>query len=62
MEGGNETDNILNYTSIDIMRECILLEFNSYFSVEKDDEKIELDKLKVIDDFIFICYFKRLKI
>ena len=57
MEGGNATDNILNYTSIDIMRECILLEFNSYFSEEKDGEKIKLDKLKVIDDFIFICYF-----
>ena len=57
MDGGNATDNILNYTSIDIMKECILLEFNSYFSLEKDNEKIEFNKLKVIDDFIFICYF-----
>ena len=54
MEGGNATDNILNYTSIDMMKECIMLEFNSYFSI---DENKELDKLKIIDDFIFICYF-----
>ena len=56
MEGGNATDNILNYTSIDMMKECILLEFNSYFSTDTDN-KIEYDNMKLIDDFIFICYF-----
>ena len=56
MEGGNATDGILNYTSVDIMKECILLEFNSYFTVE-EKEGLNLDKAKIIDDFIFICYF-----
>ena len=56
MGGGNATDNVLNYTSIDMMKECIFLEFNSYFSTDTEN-KIEYDNIKLIDDFIFICYF-----
>ena len=56
MEGGNATDGVLNYTSVDIMKECILLEFNSYFSAEEKESGIELDKERIIDDFILICY------
>lgn len=57
MEGGNATDGVLNYTSVDIMKECILLEFNSYFSAEEKENVQELDRDRIIDDFILICYF-----
>ena len=46
---------LLNYVSIDVLKECILLELNDILY----DEFIErnLNKEKIIRDFIFICYF-----
>ena len=47
--------NILNYVSIDVLKECILEELNDILY----DELIErnLDKERIMRDFIFICYF-----
>jgi len=47
--------NILNYISIDVLKECIIEELNDILY----DELIErnLDKERIMRDFIFICYF-----
>jgi 5'-3' exonuclease len=58
-EFGNSTEktniNMLNFVSIDVLKECILLELNDLLY----DEYLErnLNKEKIIRDFIFICYF-----
>jgi 5'-3' exonuclease len=48
-EASNSKDQ-LNFVSIQIMKECILNTFNSYI-------QINLDKNRIINDFIFLCYF-----
>ncbi len=45
------TDDKLNYVSIKIMRDCI------HNSFESETENISLDKTRVVNDFIFLCYF-----
>ena len=52
--GQNATTAKLNFVSVDIMKDCVIAEFNSY--LKKEDE-ITLDKYNVIMDFIFVCYF-----
>jgi 5'-3' exonuclease len=51
----NTNFNELNYVSIDILKECIILELNDILY----DELVErnLNKESIIRDFIFICYF-----
>jgi len=44
-------DDKLNYVSIKIMRDCI------HNSFESEIENISLNKDRVINDFIFLCYF-----
>ncbi len=47
---GNSNDE-LNYVSIKIMRDCI------HNSFESESRNISLDKDRVVNDFIFLCYF-----
>jgi 5'-3' exonuclease len=47
----SKQDDKLNFVSIKIMRDCILNSFESEF------ENIELDKNRIVNDFIFLCYF-----
>ena len=51
----NKEHELLNYVSIDILKQCILQEINDLLF----DEFIErdLDDESVIRDFIFVCYF-----
>lgn len=44
-------DDKLNYVSIKIMRDCI------HNSFESEIENISLDKNRIVNDFIFLCYF-----
>ena len=43
-----ESKDKLNYISIKIMRNCII----SLFSIEN----VQMDKTRIINDFIFLCY------
>ena len=47
---GKEKSNGINFVSINIMKECI------YESVQSLTTDMKLDKINVINDFIFICY------
>jgi len=47
-----ETSEKLQYVSIDVLKNCIINKMGILI-----DEEIELDKIKIINDFIFICYF-----
>jgi len=54
-EKGKTNTNILNYVSIDVLKECILEELNDILYDELIERK--LDKERIMRDFIFICYF-----
>jgi 5'-3' exonuclease len=47
----------LNFVSIKIMKECILDTFENYINSEEDEIKFKLDKNRIINDFVFLCYF-----
>jgi 5'-3' exonuclease len=47
--------NVLNYVSIDVLKECIIEELNDILYDEFIERK--LDNERIIRDFIFICYF-----
>lgn len=57
----NEPTDVLNYVSIKIMKECISStmedHYKSNFLEEVDVSNINLEKNKLINDFIFLCYF-----
>jgi 5'-3' exonuclease len=60
----NEADGVLNYVSIRVMKECIYQTMEHYykktlesFSKEKEVNKMELNRDKLTQDFIFLCYF-----
>lgn len=60
----NEADGVLNYVSIRVMKECIYQTMENYykktlesFTKEKEVNKIELNRDKLTQDFIFLCYF-----
>jgi len=54
--GGEKTNEvILNYVSIDVLKECIMEELNDILYDEVIERK--LDQEKIMRDFIFICYF-----
>lgn len=44
-------DDRLNYVSIKIMKDCILDTFQTY------SENTNLDKIRIVNDFVFLCYF-----
>ena len=45
------SDDKLNYVSIKIMRDCI------HQSFETESDVLSLDKIRVVNDFIYLCYF-----
>ncbi len=48
------SDSAFNYVSIDVMKDCI---FDSVQKImNKKDNPISLNKINIINDFIFICY------
>jgi 5'-3' exonuclease len=47
----NSKEDILNYVSLKIMKDCILDTFQNY------SENINLDKIRIVNDFVFLCYF-----
>jgi len=47
----------LNFVSLKIMRECIYKTFEKYILENADDINISIDKNRIINDFIFLCYF-----
>ena len=47
----NKADDKLKYVSIKIMKECILDTFKT------NNDNVELNKDRIINDFIFLCYF-----
>ena len=60
----NEADGVLNYVSIRVMKECIYQTMEHYYKKKLEsfighDEvnKMELNKDKLTQDFIFLCYF-----
>ena len=58
----NASKDQLNYVSIKIMKECIFNVFNTQFKtlIENKElylEKINLNEKRIINDFIFLCYF-----
>jgi len=60
----NDPDGVLNYVSIRVMKECIYQTMENYYkktleSFIGNDEinKMELNKDKLTQDFIFLCYF-----
>jgi 5'-3' exonuclease len=55
MNNKSEQKDILNYVSIDIMKECVYQEIISGF--DKDMLINKPNKKKIINDFIFMCYF-----
>ena len=46
----------LNFVSLKIMRECIYKTFEKYI-LENNDEVVVIDKNRIINDFVFLCYF-----
>jgi 5'-3' exonuclease len=46
-----KSEDELNYVSIKIMKDCIFDSFN------QENSEIKLDQKRVINDFIFLCYF-----
>jgi len=50
----NETTDGFNYVSIKIMKECIVESMLKH--VKNEEIKSILDKKRLVDDFIFICY------
>lgn len=50
-----DKSNKLNFISIDVLKDCIIEEINDILMDEFIDRN--LDKERVIQDFIFICYF-----
>ena len=52
----NESKEVLNHISIKIMRKSIVNSIHKYLSKEETFE-FELDEVKVVNDFIFMCYF-----
>jgi 5'-3' exonuclease len=58
----NGSQDVLNYVSMNIMRESIINTIRHYLSefndgMLADNSYKELDDKKLIDDFIFMCYF-----
>jgi 5'-3' exonuclease len=53
----NESEDLLNFVSIKIMRECIKETMVKYYQDKFIDSIPKLDKDKLISDFIFLCYF-----
>ena len=56
----NESKEVLNHVSIKIMRKSIVNTILKYLTKDDPDDKIfsfELDEIKVVNDFIFMCYF-----
>jgi 5'-3' exonuclease len=51
----NNANEVLQYVSINTLKECIFREISELLCV--DDIDIELDEKSVIRDFVFICYF-----
>ena len=49
----NASKDQLNFVSLKIMKECIYDTFNK----KLENENISLDKNRIINDFIFLCYF-----
>lgn len=49
----------LNFVSLKIMRECIYKTFEKYIleNENADDINISIDKNRIINDFVFLCYF-----
>ena len=47
----------LNFVSLKIMRECIYKTFEEYILKNNNDIIIEVNKNRIINDFIFLCYF-----
>ena len=52
----NESKEVLNHISIKIMRKSIVNTILKYLSKE-ETFSFELDEIKVVNDFIFMCYF-----
>jgi 5'-3' exonuclease len=57
----NSKDDKLNYVSIKIMKDCILDSFqtklNNITNTHELSNNIEFNKMRIINDFIFLCYF-----
>lgn len=56
----NESKEVLNHISIKIMRQSIVKTILKYLSKDDLDDvtfSFELDEIKVVNDFIFMCYF-----
>ena len=51
-----ESKEVLNHISIKIMRKSIVNSIHKYLSKEETFE-YELDDIKIVNDFIFMCYF-----
>jgi len=52
----NESKEVLNHISIKIMRKSIVNSIHKYLSKE-ETFAFELDEIKIVNDFIFMCYF-----
>ena len=54
----NEPEGALNYVSIEIMKQCIIETMNNYYQKNLlEYVKVKLDNDKLINDFVFLCYF-----